>query len=214
MNITYRVFVSTDLGGDPDDIQSLYRIIHFSDICRFEGIISSPGPGAKNRASLIGNWIRRIDPDHLRRNGHSELQDEASLNACLRQGAVGTGGPAPGKNTEGSDLLIERASVNDGRIRLYSIGSSNTEADPESRDYVFRFMQEEYSEFWWIENGVLPKMSSDTFRGVYIGGYQQDEYAADRYITEVIRGRGSTHDGEFTERCGDVFPPANWRREY
>nr|MDX1981099.1 hypothetical protein [Bryobacteraceae bacterium] len=49
----YRVLVSTDLGGDPDDIQSLYRLLHYSDVLRVEGTVSSPGPGAKHSADLI-----------------------------------------------------------------------------------------------------------------------------------------------------------------
>jgi hypothetical protein len=31
---TYRVLVSTDLGGDPDDIQSLIHLLHYSDILK------------------------------------------------------------------------------------------------------------------------------------------------------------------------------------
>ena len=62
--------MSTDLGGDPDDIQSLYRLIHYSDILRVEGIVSSPGPGAKNSAAKVKDWIKRVDPDYLRRKGH------------------------------------------------------------------------------------------------------------------------------------------------
>ena len=34
---TFRVFVSTDLGGDPDDIQSLVHLLHYSDVLRLEG---------------------------------------------------------------------------------------------------------------------------------------------------------------------------------
>ena len=57
----FRVLVSTDLGGDPDDIQSLYRLAHYSDILRVEAIVSSPGPGSTNSADKIRNWIKRID---------------------------------------------------------------------------------------------------------------------------------------------------------
>lgn len=44
MDKRYRVYVSTDLGGDPDDIQSLYRLIHYSDVLKVEGIGSCTGP--------------------------------------------------------------------------------------------------------------------------------------------------------------------------
>ena len=42
---TYRVLVSTDLGGDPDDTHSLVHLLHYSDILRLEGILSTAGPG-------------------------------------------------------------------------------------------------------------------------------------------------------------------------
>lgn len=61
----FRVLVSTDLGGDPDDIQSLYRLVHYSDILRVEGIVSSPGSAARNAAYRIKEWLRRIDVDPL-----------------------------------------------------------------------------------------------------------------------------------------------------
>jgi hypothetical protein len=41
--MTYRVLVSTDLGGDPDDIQSLYRLIHYSNVLRVEGSLRVRG---------------------------------------------------------------------------------------------------------------------------------------------------------------------------
>ena len=73
---SYRVFVSTDLGGDPDDIQSLYRLLHYSDILGIEGIISSPGPGAENDAEKIRRWIREIRIEEIREKGHHELIGE------------------------------------------------------------------------------------------------------------------------------------------
>jgi hypothetical protein len=71
-------------------------------------------------------------------------------------------------------------------------------------------MKEKYPKLWWIENGRLPKWSHETFRGVYKGGSQEGEWAMTSFIPENIRGHGSTHDGLFKEKCGDVFPAANW----
>ncbi len=50
---TLRVLISTDLGGDPDDIQSLVHALHYTDVLRLEGIVSNPGPGAKNQVGKI-----------------------------------------------------------------------------------------------------------------------------------------------------------------
>jgi hypothetical protein len=237
-NQTFRVLISTDLGGDPDDIQSLIHILHYSDILRIEGIVSSPGPGSTNRVEGIREWIERTDLDYLRDRGHGELMAEAGVLAVTRQGATIPGAPAPGRATEASRWLVEQALAPDpqgldrplwvlawgsltdvaqalhdepaiaGRIRLHAIGSSNTTADPESRDYVYGFMQERYPALWWIENGILPRFRHDTFRGVYLGGEQSGEWGNRAFVERNIRGQGSTHDGRYELRTGDAMPLA------
>jgi hypothetical protein len=235
---TYRVLVSTDLGGDPDDIQSLIHILHCSDILRIEGIVSSPGPGSTNGVAGIREWVQRTDLDFLRASGHAELMDEATVLAGVRQGATAPGAPAPGRATAGSRWIVERALAPDplvlarplwilawgsltdvaqalhdepamaGRIRLYYIGSSNTTADPASRDYVYRFMQETAPDLWWIENGLLPRFQHDTFRGVYLGGEQDGEWGNRSFVARNVRGHGSTHGGLFEQITGDAMPLA------
>jgi len=236
--VTYRVLVSTDLGGDPDDIQSLFRLLHYSDVLKLEGIVSSPGPGAKNDAELIKQWIRRVDVDHLRARGHTALMAEADALGLVRQGQKRPGAPAADRRTPGSDWIIRcaRAADPEGRgrplwvlvwgsltdvaqalhddpeiaplIRLYVIGSSNTTTDPASRDFVFQGMQTRWPKLWWIENGVLPRRAHDTFRGVYLGGDQAGQWGNAEFVRRNIRGRGTTHGGLFPEKCGDAFPLA------
>ena len=234
--MTYRILVSTDLGGDPDDIQSLYRLIHYSDVLRVEGITSCTGPGSTPSAGLIRHWIQRVDVEHLRCNGFLELMTEHVLLDSVVQGAITAGRPASGKESEGSRKIIDRAMVDSdkilwvavwgsitdvaqalhdapeiaARIRINYIGSSNTVNDPEARDYVYTFMEEQHPELWWIENGVLPKLSRDTFRGVYQTGKQDGEWGNITFIEQNIRGLGSDHDGLFDEVCGDAFPIAGW----
>ena len=62
---TYRVLVSTDLGGDPDDIQSPVHLLHYSDILRLEGCCPQPPRGSTPRAENVREWVRRVDLDHL-----------------------------------------------------------------------------------------------------------------------------------------------------
>jgi hypothetical protein len=225
---TYRVLVSTDLGGDPDDTQSLFRLLHYSDILKIEGVVSSPGPGAQNSADKIRTWIRRIEIDKLRARGHPDLITEASALALVKQGQMKPGAPDVSRRTEGSDWIIRRARAADpegrgrplwvlvwgsitdvaqalhddasiaAKIRIYFIGSSNTMADRASRDYVFQFMAERAPKLWWIENGVLPRRSHDTFRGVYLGGEQSGEWGNIEFVNRNIRGHGP----------GDLFPLA------
>ena len=226
---TYRVFVSTDLGGDPDDIQSLYRLLHYSDILKVEGIISSPGPGAENSAEKIRRWIRTIRIDSMRANGHPELITEQRALSLVRQGLETPGAPAKGRSTPGSELLIERAHAQDaadrplwvlvwgsftdvaqaldddpsiaGKVRIYSIGSSNTVADPAARDWLRARLDDRFPDLWWIENGLLPRLSTDTFRGVYQGGVQEGEWGNQAFVRTNIRGHGP---------AGDAFPLAEW----
>lgn len=241
---TYRVLVSTDLGGDPDDIQSLFRLIHYSDILKIEGIVSSPGPadskGTGPSADLIRHWVQRVDVEHLRARGHADLMTEGEILAGVKQGHKVARAPGPGGATEGSDWIIRCANAPDpegrgrplwvlawgsltdiaqalhddpgiaGKIRIHYIGSSNTMNDLASRDYVYNGMADRWPQLWWIENGVLPKLSRDTFRGVYQGGEQSGEWSNMRFIAANIRGHGSTHNGLFAEKCGDAFPEATW----
>ena len=233
----YRVYISTDLGGDPDDIQSLYRLLHYSDIFDIEGISSCTGPGSEPRAALIRQWIRRIDVDHLRSQGYTELTPEAKILPVVKQGPTSPRAPFDGGGKPGSKHLIERATEGDDhdrplwvlvwgsitgvaqalhdapeiaeRIRIYYIGSTNTQNDPDARDWVYEFMQTEYPELWWIENGAMPKWSGETFRGVYLGGVQRDGWGRRTFLEEHIRGHGSTRKGEFETVCGDAFPTAS-----
>ena len=114
--MTYRVLVSTDLGGDPDDIQSLYRLILYSDVLKVEGITSCTGPGSTPSAGLIRHWIQLVDVEHLRCNGFPELMTEQVLLDSVVQGATTAGRPASGKESDGSCKIIDRAMVDSDEI--------------------------------------------------------------------------------------------------
>jgi hypothetical protein len=235
---TYRVLVSTDLGGDPDDIQSLVHLLHYSDVLRLEGLISTSGPGADPQAELIREWVRRTDLDHLRSRGHPELMSEVQVLGLVAQGQRHAQPPGPGKATEGSRLIVECALAGDpegagrplwvlvwgsltdvaqalhdepaiaDRIRINAIGSSNTTNDPASRDFIYEGMERQWPGLWWIEDGILPKFSHETFRGYYLGGFQEGMWGSAAYLEQVIRGRGTDHGSLFAERLGDAFPKA------
>lgn len=241
---TFDVIIDTDLGGDPDDIQSLFRAVHYSDILKIKGIISTPNTNKEshpwdsvNNVELIKHWIKRIDADHLRGNGYTELMSEEELLSIVKAGSPSPGVPAPDRSTAGSGWIIETArkyskqnplwilvwgsltttaqALHDapdiaGKIRIYYISSSNTLHDPASRDYVYDFMKNNHQDLWWIENGILPKGSHETFRGVYQSGNQEGEWSFTKFTDVNIRDHGSDHSGMFADKCGDVFPLANY----
>ncbi|QGY44967.1 DUF1593 domain-containing protein [Maribellus comscasis] len=241
---TFDVIIDTDLGGDPDDIQSLFRAIHYSDILKIKGIVATPCNQIEQhpwdtipRVKLIKSWIQRIDVDHLREKGHTNLMNEASLLDIVKLGTEMPGTPSENSSSEGSEWIIQTAQKYSkenplwilvwgslsttaqalydapeiaGKVRINCIGSTNTLHDTASRNFVFDFMAKTYNDLWWIEDGILPRGTHETFRGVYQSGNQEGEWAATGFIDANIRNHGSTHQGLFEEKCGDVFPSANW----
>lgn len=106
------MIIDTDLGGDPDDIQSLFRAVQYSDILKIKGIVATPCNHIENhpwdtvpRVKLIKNWIRRIDMEHLRKKGYTSLVDEETLLSLVKQGVEITGAPADNKSF--SPLLFQ-----------------------------------------------------------------------------------------------------------
>ncbi len=237
---TYRVLVSTDLGGDPDDIQSLIHLLHYSDILKLEGILSTAGPGSEPHVDKITYWVKRTDLNHLRTQGYTDLMSEEDVLSIVKQGAFKGRAPDSDGSTAGSRWLIERAHAPDpaglnrplwvlvwgsltdvaqalyddptiaGKIRINAIGSSNTVNDPVSRDFIFDGMQDKWPDLWWIEDGILPRLSHDTFRGYYLGGDQTGEWGSKAFLDHHVRNHGTTCGGQYPEKMGDAFPVGEW----
>jgi hypothetical protein len=230
-----RVLIDTDLGGDPDDIQSLVRAIHYSDLLRIEGIVTTVGPGTGD-AAKVREWIKRTDVDHLRGRGYTGLATEAELLGMVHAGEHTTSGPGNSKGTPGSRHIIARARAGTADdplwvlawgslgsvaqalhddpgiaplIRIYSIGDYNTRANIDARDYLLGPVLDAHPDLWWVENGVYPLESRSTFRGVWRGGNQRGEWDRKAFVTTHIRGHGTDGDGEFSQVLGDAFPVAN-----
>lgn len=231
-----RVFVSTDLGGDADDIQSLFRLVHYSDLLRVEGLGSVCGPQATPRAGLIWAWLRRIEVDSLRDAGHTGLASEAALLSVTCEGQKRPGAPAASRTTQASERLIDAARAAAAadqvlwflgwgaltdlaqalhaapdiapHLRIHWISASNRQADPESHLWVWRFMAFEYPSLWWIENGAQSQPPRDTFRGMYLAADGQPAQAARDFIPQVIRPAAGCRPDSPRYRCGEAFPGA------
>lgn len=112
-----RLMVLTDIGGDPDDQQSLIRLMVYSNEFRIEGLIASASgtPGELKEAITRPDLIRQIIQAYgeVRNNLQQHAQNWPATEALLN--VVRSGNPKRGRDaigpdhdTEGSRLLIER----------------------------------------------------------------------------------------------------------
>ncbi|QDV47332.1 hypothetical protein Enr13x_72410 [Stieleria neptunia] len=112
-----RLFVLTDIGGDPDDQQSLVRLMVYSNEFQIEGLVASASgtPGelkvATTRTDLIRNTVSAYGK--VRRNLVRHAQGWPETESLLN--VIKSGNPQRGRqnigeghDTEGSALLIER----------------------------------------------------------------------------------------------------------
>ncbi len=210
-----RVAVSTDIGGnDPDDFQSMVHLLVYTDLFRIEALISSP-PYAGRKKDIL-SVIEAYEQDYPTLNAWGDYPEPDALHLVTAQGEIETGEPASGKETEGSRLLIDRARHEDSdplwvlvwgsmtdvaqalyeapeitkAIRVYSIGSWNTDQDPEARDYVWN----NHPDLWWIENDF-------TFRGMYQEGKNDGDLSNDTFVARHVKGHGALGDLLFSKKA-------------
>ena len=203
-----RVIVSTDIGGsDPDDFQSMVHYLVYADCFDTEGLISSPPYGGRAADILTCITAYEQDFDKLR-TWSPNYPTPDTLRGVVRQGVIPSQ-PDDLPNTkisEGAALIIERAQAKDprplyvlvwgsitdvaqaihanpdikGKLRIYSIGSWNTRCDEKARAYLYR----EHPDLWWIENDT-------TFRGMYMGGIQDEGFGNRSFTDNNIKGHGA-----------------------
>ncbi len=179
-----RVLISSDIGGDdPDDIQSMVHALLYADKVNLVGLVSSP-TGMKGRAADIHKVIDAYSQDYTKlKTWSSDYPTPDYLKSITKQGSISK---APsqgfGSPTEGSKAIISAAKASAeplwvltwggmtdlaqalhddpsiaGKIKVYSIGSWNTQAEPNARNYIYN----NFKDLWWIEN-------NSTFRGMYV----------------------------------------------
>jgi len=201
------IIVSTDIGGsDPDDYQSLVHLLLYADKFKILGLVSSP-PGA-GRVGHIEETISAYSADYQKLRQHSEhFPEPAYLRLVTKQGATDPQlSEEPTALSEGAAWIIQKAKENADQplyilvwgsitdvaqavhadpsiksvIRVYSIGSWNTDQDPKSRDYLFN----QHPDLWWIENNT-------TFRGMYMGGDTTGQMGNLTFAEHFVKGRGA-----------------------
>lgn len=112
-----RLLVLTDIGGDPDDQQSMVRLMVYVNQFRIEGLVASASgtPGELKKAITQPKLIREIIDAYgkVRKNlarHESNWPEAAALAACIKSGNPQRGRKHIGDkhDTEGSRFLIER----------------------------------------------------------------------------------------------------------
>ena len=200
------VIISTDIGGDdPDDHQSLIHFLLYADRFEILGIISSP-PG-KGRLSDIEEVLKAYESDFpaLKDTG-LDYPEPRQLRKVSSQGETGIQSTEKPEHLSAGAEVMAKQILDFGQpvyiliwgsmtdlaqaihfypeikplIRVYSIGSWNTQQDQKSRDYLWNY----HPDFWWIENNT-------TFRGMYIGGIQDDPWGNISFVERYVKEFGA-----------------------
>lgn len=207
----HRVIVSTDIGGtDFDDFQSLVHVLLYADVVDLEGLISSPyGPGRKEHILEV---LAHYEKDYQNLRTYSDrYPTPAALRAITKQGETETA-PYAGvlRATEGSNWIIECARRDDPRplyvlvwggledvaqalhdapdilpkLRVHFIGGPNKKWSPDA----YHYLATQHPSLWMIE-------SNSSYRGWFVGGNQEGDFAAEAFAEKRSAGRGAL--GEF-----------------
>ncbi len=127
-----RVIVLTDIEADPDDTQSLVRLLLYANQIDIEGLIATTSVHQKNRIApeTIRKVIQAYDQVHENLEKHETGYPTASsLMELIKNGQPSYGMEAigKGKDTEGSDWIIQALKKDDDRPLWISVwGGPNT----------------------------------------------------------------------------------------
>lgn len=127
-----RVVVLTDMGADPDDEQSLVRLLLYANQMDIAGIIATTSCWQQDRIrpdfiATILNAYEQVQPNLLRHEPGYPAADD--LRAVMKEGAPRYGMKAvgEGQDSEGSEWIIRTLEENDERPLWVSVwGGANT----------------------------------------------------------------------------------------
>lgn len=131
-----RLMVLTDIGGDPDDQQSMIRLMLYANEFDIEGLIASASgtPGELREKTTRPELIRRIidaygGVQHNLARHASGYPDAAELLACVKSGNPNRGESAvgEGRDTEGSRWILSVVDREDPRPVNVAIWGGQTD---------------------------------------------------------------------------------------
>jgi hypothetical protein len=131
-NTKHRVIILTDIEADPDDTESLVRLLLYSNEIEIKGIIATTS--CWHKTLVNPESVRRIVQAYGKVQPNLVKHDAAfpqveTINALIKQGIpeYGMSGVGDSKDSEGSAWLINELEKNDGRPLWVSVwGGSNT----------------------------------------------------------------------------------------
>ena len=127
-----QVIVLTDMGADPDDQQSLVRLLLYSNQIDIQGLIATTSCWQQNaiRPDFIENTLKayeKVQPNLLLHE--PGFPTAARLRAVVKRGSpkYGMTGVGDGLDSEGSDWIIQKLDQDDPRPLWISVwGGTNT----------------------------------------------------------------------------------------
>ena len=128
----HRMIVLTDIGAEVDDTESMVRLLLYSDVIDIQGLVATTSTWKKTSVSpeLIQAVIDAYSKVHGNLVKHDPNYPSAeALRALVKRGRAeyGMSGVGPGKDSEGSDWIIQALKRNDDRPLWISVwGGVNT----------------------------------------------------------------------------------------
>lgn len=127
-----RLIVLSDIGADPDDSESMVRLMLYSDEIDLEGLIATTSVWKQGNVSpdMIRHIVQayaKVQPNLLKHD--PRYPAGAAIEAVVKSGipAYGMTGVGPGKDSEGSDWIIRQLKQDDPRpLWITAWGGVNT----------------------------------------------------------------------------------------
>lgn len=196
-----RAVILTDIEADPDDSQSLVRLLLYSNLIDIKGLIATTSVHQKN--NVYPESIRRIigaygEVHENLLNHEAGFPEAMSLLELVKEGLpqYGMKGVGEGKDSQGSEWILRILEEKDERPlwicvwggvntlaqALYKIKATRSEADAKrliARLRVYTISDQDDSGIW------IRKNFPDLFYIVSPGGYQHSTWGA---INQFVRG--------------------------
>jgi hypothetical protein len=215
-----RIIVTTDLGADPDDEQSLVRLLVSANEFDIEGLIVSTGCWKRNQSNtamldkIVDAYGKALPNLQVHAKGYPPYEYLKSISVVGQKG-YGMGDVGEGKDSRGSELIIAAVDKDDPRpVWVQAWGGANNAAqaiwkvkNTRSKDElasfvgklrVFDILGQDDAGAWLAKN--FPELFYIRATGVY--GWQPPKNGP--YQKNDIQSHGP---------LGEVYPDTKWATE-